>query len=87
MIILKLREAIEAYRRRTGERMTYQRLSEATGIAKGTLQQMGRKLDYHPTLENVEKLCLALDTPLGGMIEIVPDPPKAKRTRKKPRAS
>ncbi len=85
MIILKLREAMEAYRRRTGTRMTYERLSELTGIALGTLQQMGSRLDYHPTLANVEKLCSALETPLDGMLEMVPDPPKskAKRTPKK----
>ena len=81
MIILKLREAMEAYRRRSGKRMTYERLAELTGIAKGTLHQMGRRLDYHPTLANVEKLCAALETPLGGMLEIVPDPPKPKKRK------
>jgi DNA-binding Xre family transcriptional regulator len=83
MIILKLREAMETYRRRAGTRMTYERLSELTGIALGTLQQMGSRLDYHPTLANVEKLCAALETPLGGMLEIVPDPPKPASKKKK----
>jgi DNA-binding Xre family transcriptional regulator len=82
MIILKLREAMEAYRRRTGQRMTYERLAELTGIACGTLHQMGRRLDYHPTLANVEKLCVALEAPLDGLLEIVPDPPKAKPKRR-----
>ena len=77
-----------AYRRRTGIRMTYAMLSERTGIPLGTLQQMGSRLDYQPTLANVEKLCAALETPLDGLLEIVPDPPKAKpkpkrKTKKK----
>ncbi|MGD8452702.1 MAG: helix-turn-helix domain-containing protein [Phycisphaerae bacterium] len=69
--------------------MTYERLAELTGIARGTLHQMGRRLDYHPTLTNVEKLCAALESPLDGMIEIVPDPPKPKpkRQAKSPKAA
>ena len=80
MIVVKLREAMEAYRRRTGKRITYGRLAESTGIALGTLQQIGSRLDYHPTLANVEKLCRALDVPLHDMLEMIDDPPKPKRT-------
>ena len=87
MIILKLRSAIEQARHRNNKRITYAELARRTGIAEGTLQQMGRDVEYHPTLTNVEKLCRALDVELTDMIEMIDDPPKAKRTgRKKKRA-
>ena len=88
MIAIKLREAMEAYKRRTGERMTYQILAERTGIAQGTLQIIGSRDDYNATLELIEKLCLALDVPIQEMLEIIPDPvnPKAKpRPKRSPK--
>ncbi len=85
MIAIKLREAMEAYKRRTGERMTYQILAERTGIAQGTLQIIGSRDDYNATLELIEKLCLALDVTPGDLLEIVRDPPKQKQATKKKR--
>ena len=89
MLVVKLKDAMEAYRRRTGERMTYAQLAERTGISHSTLRIIGSVLGYHPTLANVERLCVALDVTPGDMLEIIPDPPKPdtkskpKRTRKK----
>lgn len=37
MIVIKLREAMERYRQRTGTRLTYESLSEQTGISVDTL--------------------------------------------------
>ncbi len=74
---------MEAYRRNTGERITYEGVSKLTGIAIGTLQQIGSRVEYHPTLANVEKLCVALDVPIQEMLEIVPDRPKATRAKKR----
>ncbi len=85
MIVVKLREAMEAYRRNTGERITYEGVSKLTGIAIGTLQQIGSRVDYHPTLANVEKLCVALDVPIQEMLEIIPERPKSKRATMKKR--
>ncbi len=75
-----------AYKRRTGQRITYAILAEMTGIAKGTLHHIGSKDDYNATLELIEKLCIALDVPIHDLLEIIPGPPKvvskakAKRT-------
>jgi DNA-binding Xre family transcriptional regulator len=85
MIAIKLREAMEAYKRRTGKRMTYEILSRATGIGHGTLRTIGSRDDYNATLELVEKLCRALDVPLHDMLEMIDDPPKAKRGAAKKR--
>jgi len=85
VIAIKLREAMEAYRRRTGERLTYEKLAVQTGIAKQTLHTIGSRDDYNATLELIEKLCRALEVSPGDLLEVIDDPPKAKRTTKKRR--
>jgi DNA-binding Xre family transcriptional regulator len=93
MLVVKLKDAMEAYRRRTGERMTYAQLAERTGISHSTLRIIGSVLGYHPTLANIERICVALDATPGDMLEIIPDPPKAKpkpkpkRQTKSPKAA
>ncbi len=85
MIIVKLKEAMLACQRRTGEKITYEDLARMTGIASGTLQSIGSRQNYHPTWGNVEKLCRALDVPLQDLLELIDDPPKPKRRAKKKR--
>lgn len=82
MIVLKLREIMEAHQTGTAERMTYQRLSTRTGIPIGTLQQMGSKPNYYPSLRNVEKICLTLGLSIQELIEIKPDSPNEKTAPK-----
>ena len=83
MIAIKLREAMEAYKRRTGQRMTYDILAEKTEIGHGTLRTIGSRDDYNATLELIEKLCRALDVTPGDLLELIDDPPKPKRAAKK----
>ncbi|KKM85841.1 hypothetical protein LCGC14_1285010 [marine sediment metagenome] len=85
MVAIKLREAMEEYRRRTGERMTYKRLAERTGIAQGTLEVIGRRLGYNATIGTLENICVELDVSFGDLLVIIPDPPKSKRAKKKTR--
>jgi DNA-binding Xre family transcriptional regulator len=47
---------------------------------------MGSQPGYNATIGTLEKICLALDVTFGDLLEIIPDPPKAKRPKKKPRA-
>ena len=61
--------------------MTYQVLPERTGIAQTTLQTMGSRDDYNATLATIEKICRALEVPLHDVLELIDDPPKAKRKR------
>jgi DNA-binding Xre family transcriptional regulator len=79
MLVVKLRDAMEAYRRRTGERMTYAKLAQQTGISQSTLRTIGSNLAYRPSLANVEKICRALNVAPGELFELIDDPPKAKR--------
>ena len=74
---------MQAYKRRTGERMTYEILAEHTGIAVGTLQNMGSRPYYNTTLTTLARICDALDVTPGNLLELIREPPKAKRGRKK----
>lgn len=60
MIRVKLREAMDAYRQRTGKKLTYELLAEQTGIALTTLQSLARP-GYNTRLSTIEKLCVALE--------------------------
>ena len=88
-IYIKLREAILAYKRRTGERMTYEILAERVGLAKGTLENIGSRRKSNATLSTIAKICGALSITPGDLLELVEDPPKpevkskSKRTQKK----
>ncbi len=81
MLVVKLKDAMEAHRRRTGQRMTYAELAERTGISHATLRTIGSVLAYHPTLANIERICKALDVTPGDLLEVIDDPPKPKRAR------
>ena len=85
MITIKLRDAMEAHRRRTGERMTYKKLAELTGISDSTLRKIGGSLTHHTTLANIETLCRALEVTPGDMLELIDDPPKRQREPKRKR--
>jgi DNA-binding Xre family transcriptional regulator len=78
-IAIKLREAMLAYRRRTGERMTYAILAERTGLAEGTLHNMGSHRKYNATLTTIARICRALEVSPGDLLEVVDELPKAKR--------
>lgn len=84
-IAVKLREAMQAYKRRTGDRMTYEILAQHTGIAIGTLQNMGSRPYYNTTLTTLARICDALEVTPGDLLELIPDPPTRKRTAKKKR--
>ena len=80
-ILIKLREAMLAYKRRTGERMTYAILAERTGLAEGTLHNMGSHRKYNATLATIARICRALDVTPGDLLELIDDPPKAKKRK------
>ena len=69
MIRVKLREAIEAYRRRTGIRLTYTRISKLTGISVDTLQSLATRPSYNTRLSTIEKLCRALRCQPGDLLQ------------------
>jgi DNA-binding Xre family transcriptional regulator len=69
MIEVRLREAMERYSNRTGERMTYSILSERTGLSRSTLESIATRSDYNATLGAVDKICEALGCTLAELLE------------------
>ena len=69
---VKLREVMEDFRRRTGERMTYEKLAERTGLSKATLESLATRDNYNTRLSTIEKLCRALDCQPGDLLELDP---------------
>ena len=81
-VFIKLREAVLAYKRRTGEPMTYEILAARTGLAKGTLENIGSRRKHNANLSTIAKICGALGITPGDLLELIDDPPKPKRTSK-----
>lgn len=72
MIAVKLREAMERYRRRTGRRMTYRALAQATGVSEYTLQSISARPGYNTTLDTIDRIATALECPLAELLEQLP---------------
>jgi len=75
MIIVRLRKAMEDYRARTGERMTYEKLAKRTGLAKTTLESIGTRTVYNARLGTIEKICAALGCTPATLLEFRMDDP------------
>lgn len=70
MLRIKLRDAMEAYRLRTGQRLTYESLSGLSGLSIATLQSMAARPNYNTRLSTVEKLCVILSCQPGDLLEL-----------------
>lgn len=70
---VKLRETMEAYRQRTGVRLTYDIIAEKTGIAVTTLQSLAARSGYNTRLSTIEKLCRMLECAPGDLLELTDD--------------
>ena len=74
MLRVRLREAIKDYRRRTGERMTYELLATRTGLSRATLESLASRSDYNTRLSTIEALCRALDCQPSDILELTLGP-------------
>jgi DNA-binding Xre family transcriptional regulator len=70
MLRIRLREAMEAHRERTGVRFTYRTLAEASGLSVSTLQSLAARPTYNTRLSTVERLCTALQCSPGELLEL-----------------
>ena len=59
---------MENHRRRTGERMTYERLAQLTGLSRQTLESLASRPGYNSTLDTVARLCRALNCQPGDLL-------------------
>lgn len=72
MIRIKLRAAMLAYEKRTGQRLNYALLAELTGLKHSMLTSMGRKQGYNASLKSIEQLCVIFECEPGDLLELVP---------------
>ena len=79
MLRIRLREAMEAYKMRTGDRLTYEKLAFESGISISTLQSMAARPGYNTRLSTVEKLCVALGCNPGDLLELSSNSDEAVR--------
>jgi putative transcriptional regulator len=70
VIRVKLREVMEENARRTGERMTYERLSQLTGVSRATLESLASRGSYNTRLSTISKVCVALGCQPGDLLEL-----------------
>jgi DNA-binding Xre family transcriptional regulator len=59
---------MDAHHKRTGERMTYQKLAAASGLSIATLQSLAVRSSYNTTISTIERLCIALDCTPGDLL-------------------
>ena len=69
MIVIKLREAIAAFEKRTGTTLSYADLAERTGLARATIEALGSRSSYNTTLKTIDKLCQTLGCELSDLLE------------------
>lgn len=64
---------MEAYRLRTGQRLTYEKLADLTGLSVATLQSLAARPQYNTRLSTIEKLCQILECSPGDLLELRTD--------------
>ena len=82
MIIVKLREAMEAHRHAYGKRWTYEALAKATGISSQTLNSIANTEGYGTSFHALDRLCEVLKTEPAKILAYDPIRPHPKSPRK-----
>jgi putative transcriptional regulator len=71
MIRFHLKRLIADYQSQRRQRLTLDRLSEATGIHKSTLSKISGPAPYNTTTDNLDALCRFFDCQVGDLVEFV----------------
>ncbi len=66
---------MEWHRIRTGERITFERLAQLTGLSRQTLESLSSRPGYNTTLGTIGKLCQTLGCQPGDLLVLDPDNP------------
>jgi DNA-binding Xre family transcriptional regulator len=69
-IRVKLKEAMEAYRHRTGLPLTLSALAKQTGMSEATLKSLSARDSYNTRLSTIARLCAALGCKLDDLLEL-----------------
>ena len=59
-ILIRLRECLDFYERRTGHRLSYPELATRAGLSEDTIESIASRPTYNPTPRTIERLCNAL---------------------------
>jgi DNA-binding Xre family transcriptional regulator len=68
-IRIRLRECMDLYEARTGLRIGYADLAQATGLSVATVQSIGSRGEYNATLKVIERLCTTLHVTPAELLE------------------
>lgn len=74
MIRIKLKQLLDDKAFEDGRRITLNEVSEATGIARATLNRIANLPAYNTTLDNVDALCRYFSCTPGDLLEYVGSP-------------
>ena len=72
MIRVRLREMMRQYEQSSGEKVTYSLLADKTGLARATIEAIGSRKEYQPSLHAIDLLCDALKCGVDEMLESIP---------------
>jgi len=72
---IKLRDQMAAYRKRTGQPLTYADLADRTGLSRFSLESLGTRSSYNTTLDTIERICRALGCTPADLLELDADAP------------
>lgn len=64
---------MDAYEARTGRRISYSDIAEATGLSLATVQSIGSRGYYNATLRVVGQLCTTLHVSPGELLKLEPE--------------
>ena len=70
VIEIRLRQMMQAYTARTGERLTYEALAERTGLARSTIESIATRSGYNASLATIERICIALHCAPGDLLKL-----------------
>ena len=73
MIRFRLSELLTDLNFRTGQRIEWQDVAQATGINRSTLSKMLNKRGYNATTNNIDVLCRFFGCQVGDVMQYVPD--------------
>ena len=76
MIKIKLKEAIDKLKAKTGERVTYEHLAHDTGLSRATVESIASRSSYNASLKVIDILCSRLQTTPADLLEFIPDKEK-----------
>ncbi|MDM8522793.1 helix-turn-helix transcriptional regulator [Desulfococcaceae bacterium HSG8] len=76
MIVYHIRDLMLRKDARTGKKITYETIAEATGISKMTISRMAARPGYNASAETIEKLCRFFECSIEELVSFLPDHPE-----------